>query len=310
MRVRVLAAVTVLLVTAASAPSLADADQIPGHPIDRPVAGAIIGVTLVGALGASLVPMREPRLWRRELWEIDEVVHDNFSRRAAHLSDGLLAAAIAAPIAYLTGPTIEDADGDRLLIYGQAMAINATLAQAAKHLVQRPRPYLYATSKAGQAYARAQGADAHRSFYSGHAALSFGAAVTGAYLLGASSADGAARATAWGVGLGVATATANLRVRAGKHFYSDVVIGSLVGIAVGYAVPALHAEGRPYVPSGEELAAAAAGVLGGMLLSQLLPLERRAHEPTATEPGSLRSRLQLAPVPMANGLGISIGGAL
>jgi hypothetical protein len=44
------------------------------------------------------------------------------------------------------GGTIEDADGDRLLLYGEALAVNLALFEGVKHLVQRPRPYLYSSS--------------------------------------------------------------------------------------------------------------------------------------------------------------------
>lgn len=303
LRLLVVAVVSFGLVVPAAAE-----DVIPGHH-SNPVDGGVIGLGLGVGLAFSLLPMRDGGPWTTELFgDADLAVRDNFSRRAAHISDGLLAASLVAPIGYLTGGTIEDADGDRLMIYGESLAINIALVQAAKHLVQRPRPYLYARSAAATRYAAAQGDDARMSFYSGHAALSFGAAVTGAYLLGASTDNRTARSFAWGLGLAAATATANLRVRAGKHFYSDVVIGGLVGITVGYVVPALHADGKPYLPTGEEIMLAMGGILGGMLVSQLLPLERLQSELAASN--SVLSHLQLAPVPMANGLGFAVGGAM
>jgi membrane-associated phospholipid phosphatase len=295
-------------------PAHADEEVIPGHTVDRPVDGAIQGLALGATLGFTLIPMRkDPELWNTDLLELDRGVRDNFSRRAAHLSDALLAASLAAPAVYLTGTTIDDADGDRLMIYAQSMAINAALAQGAKRIVQRPRPYAYSKDPAVQRYAQSQGNDAWMSFYSGHASLSFGAAVTGAYLLGASSDSKLARGLGWGVGLMAASATATLRVRAGKHFYSDVLIGAAIGVAVGYIVPALHADGRPYVPDGQELAAAGAGILGGMLVSSLIPLEKKRREDDMAKPSpnpSIISRLSLSPVPMPNGIGFAVGGAL
>jgi membrane-associated phospholipid phosphatase len=44
----------------------------------------------------------------------------------------------------------------------------------------------------------------------------------------------------WLAALGLATATAVLRVEAGKHFWTDVIAGSLAGAAVGVLVPTLH----------------------------------------------------------------------
>jgi membrane-associated phospholipid phosphatase len=302
------------LVVCISTSAVADDDIIPGHAIDRPTNGLVIGGALGLAFGLSLIPIR-PRhaLWQHELFgEADDAVHATFSPRAAQISDGLLAAAVAAPIVYFTGNTIEDADGDRLLLYGEALAINLAVFEGAKRLVQRPRPYLYARSQAVARYAEAQGDDAYQSFYSAHAATAFCAATAGAYLLAASTGGSGPRALAWGGGFAAAAAAANLRVRAGKHFYSDVVIGSLVGVAIGYAVPALHADGRPYVPDLADVGAAVAGLFGGSLLSELLPLGHGRDDTLDT--GRLaalrRADLHLGPIPLARGAGLGIGGKL
>jgi membrane-associated phospholipid phosphatase len=298
-------------------PAAAD-DFMPGHRIDRAATSAIVAAALGAGFGLSLIPVRAPAaLWDHELFgEADDAVHASFSPRAAQISDGLLAASIAAPLAYLTGDTIDDADSDRLLLYGESLAINLALFEGVKHLVQRPRPYLYSTSPEVARYAADQGDDAYQSFYSAHAATAFCAATAGAYLAGASSPNPRVRALAWAAGFATAAAAANLRVRAGKHFYSDVVIGGAVGIAIGYVVPALHADGAPYVPSLEDIGAAAAGVIGGGLVSELLPLERHRGE-LPRGPGRLavraalrRAHLHLGPVPVPHGAGVGLGGKL
>src|SRR6185503_19736420 len=100
------AALLVVLLARLSTPAIAD-DVIPGHAIDRPTDGAIVGGALAVALGLSLVPVPTQRaLWRRELFgNTDAAVHARFSPRAAGLSDAVLAAAVAAPVVYLTGST-------------------------------------------------------------------------------------------------------------------------------------------------------------------------------------------------------------
>jgi membrane-associated phospholipid phosphatase len=302
-----------------AAPAAAD-DTIPGHRIDRPAAALVLGGAIGAGFGLSLIPIDLDRpLWQHELLgSADDRVHDRFSTRAAAISDGLLIAAVAAPLLYLTGTTIEDADGDRLLIYGEAMAINLALNHGIKRLIQRPRPYLYSRDPEVARYAASQGDDSRLSFYSGHAAVAFCAATAGGYLVAASAHSPGVRAIAWAGGFAVAAATADLRVRAGKHFYSDVVAGALVGIAIGYAVPALHADARPYVVDLTDLGAATAGILGGALIAELLPLAPASPRPgadlPAVSPGRLsrlrRADLQLAPIPLRNGAGIAIAGSI
>lgn len=278
-------------------------DSIPGHTVKRSVDGPIQAAAFAIGLAAKAIPLRTHDLKEFELLDSDQGVRDNFSRRAAHISDGLLALSLVAPALYLTGTTIDDADGDRLLLYSQTMAINVALASVTKQLVQRPRPYNYSKDPKVLAYAKSEGSDAFMSFYSGHAAMSFAAATTGAYLLGTSDASPAAKTFAWGAGFGVAAMTANLRVRAGKHFYSDVLVGSLVGIAVGYAVPALHADEKAYAPEGEQIALAGASILGGLLISQLIPLEkiRDLEENKGIT-------LSIAPTSVENGMGLGLAG--
>jgi membrane-associated phospholipid phosphatase len=278
---RALVAVLILgLVTPAAAedPPQRGPEIIPGHAIDRRTAGGITGLAIGLGLVSQLIPIRSPEPWSSELFGADEGVRDNFAPRAMHIADAMVGLSLAAPAIYLVGATIDDADGDRLLLYGQSVAINALLAGTVKRLVQRPRPYTYSRDPLARKFAKAAGDDAYLSFYSGHSALSFGAAVTGAYLVGASGDSATATSVAWGSGLAIAAATATMQVRAGKHFPSDVVIGSAVGIAVGYLVPALHADGKPYTPSGQDVAAAATGIVGGILLSSLVPLGKRRSE--------------------------------
>jgi membrane-associated phospholipid phosphatase len=79
--------------------------------------------------------------------------------------------------------------------------------------------------------------DDNVSFYSGHSAFAFalaGSAGTIASLRGYPHAW-----VVWAVGMPVAGAVALLRVGAAKHYLTDVLVGSLVGGAIGAGVPLL-----------------------------------------------------------------------
>jgi membrane-associated phospholipid phosphatase len=227
----------------------------------NPLALALVTATLAAP----------PAGWRHEMLSIDEPVKTQFSASASAASDLLLATAVLAPLALQASQGWNGQTGQRALVYGETLLIDGVLVGVTKWLVARPRPYFYNPDPGVQAFAAGEGAEAHRSFYSGHAALAFASAVAGASLFARETEDTTARTAVWAGGLLLAGATANLRVRAGRHFYSDVLTGAVVGATVGWAVPALQL-GRPPALALSEWVAVAAAPLVGATLTQLVPL--------------------------------------
>lgn len=267
--------------------------------------GAITVGALAGALLMTFVPVDTGDRWRSEIFgSVDHGVRDNFSMSADAISDALIAGTIAAPVLLHIGGGLDDDAGRSLLLYGETLSVSLVANAVTKFLVQRPRPYNYHGDERVQRFARGEGKDSHTSFYSGHSSTAFAAAVGGAYLFAVASDDRDSKALIWMIQLGMATATANLRVRAGRHFYSDVVIGAVLGSAVGFLVPALHAEGGVYRPSGLELGAMAAGVVAGTLASELLPVDEDILTPIGA--GTLR----LVPMAHDSGAGLALAGEM
>ncbi|MFC1543718.1 phosphatase PAP2 family protein [Gemmatimonadota bacterium] len=114
-----------------------------------------------------------------------------------------------------------------------------------KSLVGRKRPYAYNTSmSATERYNLARWSDdgvgVYESFFSGHSAAAF----TLATLMSKITTDVYGRSTwtdiLWASSLSLATMTAYARVKAGVHYPSDVIVGAIVGGAIGYLIPTLH----------------------------------------------------------------------
>lgn len=306
MRGAALGATLALVLTPILALPRAGHAQEAGTDYDVSVAadGAITGGLLAGSLLVTLIPVDTSKRWSSELfggW--DDAVKAELSSSAAALSDGLLAATMIAPVLLqLPGGWNRDT-GDRLLLYGQAVSANLFVNGVVKYLVQRPRPYTYHLDERVRDHVARTGKDSHLSFYSGHSSTGFTAAVAGAYLFASGAADDEIKATVWLLQLTLASTTANLRVRAGKHFYSDVLVGAVVGSAIGFAVPALHADGAVYRPSGLEWGAMAAGVVLGTLAGQLLPFDKSVSVPVA----GVRD-LRMVPMAHEHATGISLAG--
>ncbi len=293
------------IVLASGYPRQAEAQQAQALEVDTTVDGAITSVALVGTLLLMQLPVDSSKQWKSEIFlSVDKSVQKNFSPAAADLSDVFLATTVAAPLLLQVSGGFDESAGRSALVYGETLATSLLVNSAAKYLVQRPRPYVYNKSARAGAYAAKQGDDAYLSFYSGHASMSFAAAVAGSSLFALESDSQAAKSSMWGLEIGLASATAILRVRAGKHYYSDVALGLLIGSAMGVLVPALHSDEGAYRPSGSEWGAIAAGLGVGALLGRWMPLPDDDELPS-TRTSILRS-LQLSPMGHGDGAGVAV----
>jgi membrane-associated phospholipid phosphatase len=289
-----------------AAPRVVCAQEAPaaGYDVSLAADGAITGGLLAGTLLITLVPVDTSKRWSSEIFgRLDESVRKNFSDSGDLLSDSLIAVTMAVPaLLALPGGWNRDT-AQQLLLHGEAISANLLMHGITKYLVQRPRPYNYHRDPRVAEYARRAGEDSHLSFYSGHASTGFAAAVAGSYVFASGSADREIKAMIWLLEMTLASTTAQLRIRAGRHFYSDVLIGALVGGAIGFAVPALHADaGGLYAPSGLEWMALAGGVILGTAAGQLLPLANDVSVPLSA--GSVR----LVPTVDERASGVALAG--
>lgn len=158
--------------------------------------------------------------------------------RARLLSDlGAYAAAPLVALGFTTVPLlVSRASGDELLDAAlpivESVVLTQSLAQVVKFSVGRQRPFARFDGVPG-----GDPDDDNLSFFSGHSSFVFSAVTSAgvrAHQLGLRTAP-----LIWAVGLPVASATAYLRIAGDKHYLSDVVVGSVVGAALGAAVPLL-----------------------------------------------------------------------
>jgi membrane-associated phospholipid phosphatase len=225
----------------------------------------------LATIGLSpLLPVDTDARWSTQLLPIDDHLKGRYSGQAVRISDVLLAVDVSAPVALFAGRGFDRATALRVGIYTETVLVGLALNSVVKSVVGRPRPYVYSDDPAVVAYAEGQGRDTHLSFYSGHASTTFSASVAGAYLFAQSTSDYNARATVWGVELALAAATADLRTRAGKHFYSDVLVGAAVGSGLGVLIPYLHGGPKVHLAK-REWAAIVLGLLAGVALGEFMP---------------------------------------
>jgi membrane-associated phospholipid phosphatase len=232
---------SVLDAVPASAEARADAVSPDSVYQLRPVADGLVlalasGTALLAGHFASTYDDRHCPCDRAGVNSFERGVVGNSSKLAGRISDVTLLLAVTVPAALDAGllgwnrALLED-----LVVFAEALAVNWALVSTTKWLVHRPRPLAYVATTDGSEV------DLYLSFYSGHTSWTFTALAAATYTSYARYDVLAVPAIISGL---VGASVAAERVAAGKHFYSDVVVGALAGTAVGLGIPWLHRRRR------------------------------------------------------------------
>ena len=109
--------------------------------------------------------------------------------------------------------------------------------QSVKTTMLRERPYLY---NPDVSWADKGKKDARLSFYSQHTSLTGYLSFFAAKIYHDTHPQAKNRWLVWAGAGALTSATGFLRVRAGKHFPTDVIVGGAMGALVGWGIPQLH----------------------------------------------------------------------
>jgi len=198
------------------------------------IAAGVLGIVLPYSLSASLITPRCP-------CDPNEV--NSFDRRSiGNSSDAADVISLLTTALALGGPPLLDfldvgstpAFLEDMTVFAEALAVNGALVTLAKYVTRRPLPRLYAQ----QAPDLINSPGGYRSFYSGHTSTTFAALSVAAMSWGFRHGHSV---WPWVITLLVGASVAVERVVAGYHFPTDVMVGAVVGMALGIAVPWLHA---------------------------------------------------------------------
>lgn len=125
--------------------------------------------------------------------------------------------------------------GADFLILLQGTVINGLTNEIVRLTVQRPRPFVYRNvNREGKNPAH------YTSFYSGHTSFAAVATLTLFLILLGRGAPRWILALSLAAWIGLTASTGILRVMAGVHFLTDVLVGAIVGSIIALAVALLH----------------------------------------------------------------------
>lgn len=175
----------------------------------------------------------------------DRWASGSYGADANALSDSALAFSLGVPVANLSAQLPGQDTRKEALVLAQSLSATFFTTQIIKVSTQRARPFTYSTTLKGGAPSRSS-RDARMSFPSGHTSMAFAGLVTTAALRTA-HAPLSQKAVWYGGALALGGLTGALRIAAGKHYWTDVAAGALLGTGIGLLVPWLHqASGRSH----------------------------------------------------------------
>jgi len=192
---------------------------------------------------SPLTPAELGQLDPADVWRLDRLATDNWSPSVARTSDAFLYGSMAAPpLLALLHPRSREEFPAIATMWAETGLITYGLTGLGKWAVRRRRPFTYLPAGPGYpGLAEAQGArDARFSFPSGHSSMTAAMCFFSARVYHDLFPDSPARPVVWVLAAVIPASVAWMRVRAGKHFPSDVITGYLLGATVGISLPALH----------------------------------------------------------------------
>ncbi len=127
--------------------------------------------------------------------------------------------------------------GTIALLWGETMLLNGGVTILCKHTFRRPRPFVFDDDVIA---GRKLTSNAKASFISGHTSLVAANSFFAAKVYSDYFPDNKWKPYIWGVAATLPAITGYLRIRAGRHYPTDVMAGYAVGALIGWGIPQMH----------------------------------------------------------------------
>jgi membrane-associated phospholipid phosphatase len=209
--------------------------------VDAPIIAAGVGLSYYGLTlimdKEGLTEQEAMNLRKSDVNGFDRFSAGYHSAKAKKASDYPLYGSFGLPFLLLLNDNVQSKAGQVAVLYVEAMAITGTLFTMTNGNVRRTRPLAYSPDVDLSDKTRANAQDA---FYAGHTAAAASATFFAAKIFHDFNPDSPARPYVWAAAAAIPATVGYLRLKAGKHFLSDNLIGYTLGAASGILVPQLH----------------------------------------------------------------------
>ncbi|MFD3001157.1 phosphatase PAP2 family protein [Pontibacter toksunensis] len=211
---------------------------------DGAITAGAVGASVIGSLlitnKEKLTEADLAGLSNEDVNGFDRFAAGNYSANAEHTSDYFFYGSFATPFLLLLNDNVRQDAPQVFMLYGQAMSIAGGMYSLTAGLIDRKRPSVYASDAPLDARLHKYG---ENSFYAGHTSATAAATFFVAKVFHDLNPGSPARPYIWAAAAAVPATVGYLRLRAGKHFLSDNILGYAIGASVGILVPELHKRG-------------------------------------------------------------------
>jgi membrane-associated phospholipid phosphatase len=209
--------------------------------IDAPITTIGIGLNYYGLSKMQdkrgLTEVEIANLNRNQVNSFDRFSVGYDSEQAKKISDIPFYGSFALPFLLAFNDDVRSNAGQVFGLYVQTMAVTGAIFTMSSAYNPRTRPLVYSPDVEMGEKTRA---NARNSFYAGHTTAAAAASFFFAKVYHDFNPDSPARPFIWMGAAAVPATVGYLRLRAGKHFLSDNLLGYAIGAAVGVVVPQLH----------------------------------------------------------------------
>lgn len=208
---------------------------------------SIIFGSAIGMFGvAKYMDAKSVRpLTNEDVFGFDRANINSFDRKATYYlsstagnaSDYIEMSSYALPLLLGLNKSPRKDFGKLLVLYGETILLTSGLTRVVKRVALRPRPFVY-NELASLKDKTTKGA--RYSFFSGHTSTATANCFFAAKVFSDYFPDSKWKPLVWSGAILTSASVGYLRVRAGKHYLTDVIGGFVVGGAIGYLIPHLH----------------------------------------------------------------------
>ena len=176
-------------------------------------------------------------LSKDDIWGVDRWAAGYYSEQANSDSYIPFYASFVMPFALLLNKNERGNAGQISVLFVETMATTGALFTITAGLVEKSRPLVYNESLETE---KRIDSDEQRSFFAGHTAATAAASFFAAKVFNDFNPDSPLKPLVWGIAAAVPASVGYMRVKAGKHFLTDNLIGYGIGAAAGILIPELH----------------------------------------------------------------------